>query len=126
MLLIVAGGIALFVAGLGIVATGYFLTTRLSLEGDRLELVSFGSRRKWQIKELARIVRCARLSPMGFAPDRLILLLDRAGRLLLTLPMAYWKEADLQSVSDVLQIPVEGRWTDASSYEDLARQFPAA
>jgi len=63
---------------------------------------------------------------MGFSPDRLSLLLDRRGRLLLVLPTAYWKETDLQSLWDRLQIPVEGQWTDVSSYEDLAKQFPAA
>lgn len=57
MLLIVAGGIALLWAGLCIIAIGYFLTTKLSLNGDRLELVSFGSRREWQRRDLARIVR---------------------------------------------------------------------
>lgn len=126
VLLIVAGGIALLWAGLCIIAIGYFLTTKLSLNGDRLELVSFGSRREWQRRDLARIVRCARISPMGFAPDRLGLLLDGSGKLLLTLPMAYWREADLQFVSDLLRIPVQGQWTDVSSYQDLARQFPAA
>jgi len=126
VLIIVAGGVSLLLAGLVILAIVYFLTTKLAAKGDRIELVSFGSRKEWQRNELGRVVRCARLSPMGFSPDRLILVLDRRGRLLLILPMAYWYEANLLLLWDMLQIPVEGQWTDVSSYEDLATQFPAA
>jgi hypothetical protein len=104
----------------------YFLTTKLAVKGDRIELVSFGSRKEWQRNELGRVIRCARRSPMGFAPDRLFLLLDRQAKLLLILPMAYWNEANLQLLWDMLQIPVEGQWTDVSSYQDLEERFPAA
>jgi hypothetical protein len=126
VLIIAAGGVAVLLAVAGALAIVYFMTTKLAVKGDRIELVSFGSRKEWQRNELARVVRCARSSPMGFSPDRLSLLLDRQGRLLLILATAYWKESDLQPLWDRLQIPVEGQWTDVSSYEDLAKQFPAA
>jgi hypothetical protein len=126
VLLLVAGGLGIAVAGLLVAATLYFLTTSLYLRQDRLELVTFGSRKEWPRRALARVARCAIRSPMAFTPDRLFVILNSRGRALLWLRTAYWSEASLEPLWEALHVTLEGSWDELASYDDAAERFPAA
>src|SRR5438105_6967209 len=93
--LLVAGGLGIAIGGTLVAALLYFLTTSPYLREDRLELVTFGSRKEWPRQSLARVARCAIRSPMAFAPDRLFVILNSRGKALLWLRTAYWSEASL-------------------------------
>ena len=126
VLLLVAGGLGIAVAGLLVAAILYFLTTSLYLREDRLELVTFGSHKEWPRRALARVARRAISSPMAFTPDRLFVILNSRGRALLWLRMAYWSEASLEPLWEALHITLEGPWDELASYDDAAERFPAA
>lgn len=126
VLLVVAGGLGIVVAGLLVAAVLYFLTTSFYLREDRLELVTFASRKEWPRPALARVARCAIRSPMGFTADRLFVILNSRGRALLWLRTAYWDEASLEPLWEALHVTVEGSWAELASYDDAAERFPAA
>lgn len=125
-ILIVAGGLGVAIAGALVAALFYFLTTSLHLREDRLELVTFGSRKEWPRQSLARVARCAIRSPMAFTPDRLFVILNSRGRAPLWLRTAYWSEATLEPLWSALHVTPEGSWDEPASYEDTAERFPAA
>jgi hypothetical protein len=126
VLLVVVGGVAILAAGFLVAVILYFITTRLSLREDRLGLATFGSRKEWPRAVLARVARCAIRSPMGFTPDRLLVILNSHGRAVLWLRMAYWDEASLEPLWEALHVTVEGSWGELASYDDAAERFPAA
>ena len=126
VLLVVVGGVAILAAGFLVAGILYFITTRLCLREDRLELATFGSRKEWPRALLARLARCAIRSPMGFTPDRLLVILNSHGRAVLWLRLAYWDEASLEPLWEALNVRVEGSWNEVASYDDAAQQFPAA
>ncbi len=124
--LLVAGGVAILVAGFLVAGSLYFITTCLYLREDRLGLATFGSRKEWPRALLARVARCAIRSPMGFTPDRLLVILNGHGRAVLWLRLAYWNEASLQPLWEALNVRVEGSWNEVGSYDDASERFPAA
>jgi hypothetical protein len=126
VLLLVAGGVGIAAAGLLLAAFLYFMSTRLLLRNDRLELVTFGSRKQWPRSTLARVARCAIRSPMAFNPDRLFVILNSDGRALLWLRTAYWSEASLVPLWEALHLTPGGSWDELDSYDDAAERFPAA
>jgi hypothetical protein len=126
VLLVVAGGLGIVIAGSLVAAVLYFLTTSLYLHKDRLELITFGSRKEWPRQLLARVARCAIRSPMAFTPDRLFVILNSRGRALLWLRTAYWSEASLEPLWSALQVTLEGSWDEPASYADTTVRFPAA
>jgi hypothetical protein len=126
VLLVVVGGAAILAAGFLVAGILYFITTRLCLLEDRLELATFGSRKEWPRALLARVARCAIRSPMGFTPDRLLVILNGHGRAVLWLRLAYWDEASLEPLWEALHVTVEGSWGELASYDDAAERFPAA
>jgi hypothetical protein len=128
--------LALIAAIVGALALLYFRNQRVGLAGGYLYRVrTFGGRRRWPVRDLAKVVRVKAISNTGLSSESMDvpttaildtdLIIDKRGRAVESFSGG-WPQEAMTRLWEAAGLPIREPWPHPVSVQEIRKRYPGA